>query len=153
MPIFNVSDKKIAKAMKLNLERIDQDFHMKATNEDGISGYSDGATDIGGHNLALRPMQMMLAALGSCSAIDVILLLRKQRHEPEDIKIEIDAKREETKRPAKKFTDIHVHYKIKGDIPDKKIERAVNISMGSMCSVKMQLDASGVNITWSWERY
>ena len=60
--------------MKITLHRLDDAFHMQSTNEDGLTVESDGSPAIGGHNKAMRPMQMVLAALGSCSSIDVIHL-------------------------------------------------------------------------------
>jgi putative redox protein len=135
--------------MKIELARLDQDFHLEAVNETGARLESDGAPDIGGHNLGLRPMQMVLAALGSCSAIDVILMLRKQRQQLDDIKVTVTAEREKDKFPAL-FTDIHVHYRLYGPIAPNKAERAVNLSMEKLCSVKKLLDATA-KITWSWE--
>jgi putative redox protein len=135
--------------MKIELSRLDQDFHLEAVNETGVRLESDGAPDIGGHNKGLRPMQMVLAALGSCSAIDVILLLRKQRQQLDDIKVTVTAEREQVKVAAL-FTDIHVHYRLYGPIDSKKAERAVDLSMDKLCSVKKLLDATA-KITWSWE--
>ena len=97
----------------------------------------------------MRPMEMVLSALGSCSGIDVIHLLRKQRQPIEDIQMTITAEREKDKTPSL-FTDIHVHYRLYGQLDEKKVERAVSLSMEKLCSVKLMLDKA-VKITWSWE--
>ena len=65
--------------MKINIKRIDEDFGMEAINEDGNTLLMDGAADIGGHGGGMRPMQLLLAAVGGCSVIDVILILKKQK--------------------------------------------------------------------------
>ncbi|MEZ4986736.1 MAG: OsmC family protein [Saprospiraceae bacterium] len=117
--------------MKMKMRRIDDAYHMEATNEEGLSTYTDASPDIGGHNKAIRPMQMVLAALGSCSSIDVIYLLNKQRQPLDDMEIEITAKRADAV-PAV-FTDIHIHYQLYGALDDKKVERACRLSMEKLC--------------------
>ena len=67
--------------MTIHLDRQDDAFHMRATNALGQHADLDGAPDIGGHDRGLRPMQMVLASLGACSSIDVILILKKQRQQ------------------------------------------------------------------------
>ena len=135
--------------MKIELHRIDDAFHMEATNEAGRTAQLDGSPSIGGHNLAMRPMQMVLSALGGCSSIDIINLLRKQRQALEDIQVSIEAEREKDQVPSL-FTHIHLHYTLKGDLKPNKVEKAVNMSMEKLCSVKMILDKTA-KITWSFE--
>lgn len=136
--------------MTVELTRLDDDFHLQAANEDGLTVETDGSPSIGGHNQALRPMQMLLVSLGSCSAIDVIHLLRKQRQELRDIKVTVTGERDADKTPSP-FTAIHVHYALFGEVADNKAERAVNMSMEKLCSVKIMLDKAA-KITWSWEK-
>ena len=76
--------------MRINLKRIDKDFNFEATNDDGNSILIDGAPAIGGHNNGMRPMQLLLAALGGCAAIDIILILKKQKQDIEFFDIEVD---------------------------------------------------------------
>lgn len=135
--------------MKIDIHRLDDAFHLQAVNEEGNTLETDGAADIGGHGKGMRPMQVVLAALGTCSSIDVILLLRKQKQDLKDIRVSIEAEREKDKTPAL-FTDIHVHYQLFGAIDDKKAERAVSLSMDKMCSVGKILEKTA-KITWSYE--
>ena len=135
--------------MKISLQRINDAFHLEATNEQGKTVQIDGSPAIGGGNLAMRPMQMVLSALGGCSAIDIINILNKQRQPLEDFSIQIEAEREKDKIPSL-FTNIHVHYVLKGALKPAKVERAVNLSMEKLCSVKMILDQTA-EITWSFE--
>ena len=135
--------------MKVSLKRLDDAYHMQASNEEGLTVESDGSPAIGGHNLAMRPMQMVLAALGSCSSIDVIQLLNKQRQPLEDIEIDVDGQREDGAVPAV-FTAIHVHYKLYGDLDEKKVERACRLSMEKLCSVSKMLEKAAP-VTWDYE--
>ena len=84
--------------MKISIKRTDDDFAMEAVNEDGNVLNMDGAIKIGGHNTGFRPMQLLLAAVGGCSAIDVILILKKQNQNIEEFdKLELRVKKVEQK--------------------------------------------------------
>lgn len=133
--------------MKVTLERIDDAYLMRTTNEAGRFVDADGSPDIGGGDQAMRPMQMVLSALASCSTIDVIFLLRKQRQDLQHIKVEIEGKRVDT--VPRVFTDIHLHYHLWGAIDAKKADRACRLSMEELCSVSKMLEKS-VNITWEF---
>lgn len=135
--------------MKIDIHRIDDAFHLQAVNEDGNTIETDGSPDIGGGGKGMRPMQVVLAALGSCSSIDVILLLRKQKQDLRDIRVSIEAEREADKTPSL-FTNIHVHYQLFGAIDDKKAHRAVSLSMEKLCSVAKILEKTAT-IKWSYE--
>jgi putative redox protein len=125
--------------MKINIKRIDDDFNMEATNEDGNTLLMDGAPDIGGHGKAMRPMQLLLAAVGGCSAIDVILILKKQKQIIESFEIEVDGEREKIEDYSL-FKDICLHFKIKGEVDPDKAERAVKLSVEKYCSVSKTLE-------------
>ena len=134
--------------MKVTVSRKDDAFHLQSTTEDGHHTYTDAGEKIGGHNLAMRPMQMVLSAMGSCSLIDVILLLKKQRQPLQHIEAELDAERAET--APRVFTKIHVTYHCYGELEDSKVEKACRLSMEQMCSVSLMLKPS-VDITWSYQ--
>lgn len=125
--------------MKINIKRIDDDFNMEATNEDGNTLLMDGAPDIGGHSKGMRPMQLLLAAVGGCSAIDVILILKKQKQIIESFEIEVDGEREKIEDYSL-FKDICLHFKIKGEVDPDKAERAVKLSVEKYCSVSKTLE-------------
>lgn len=135
--------------MEIHLRRIDDAYLMESVNENGNIVHTDGSSEIGGGNQAFRPMQLMLAGLGSCSAIDIIHLLRKQRQPLEDIRIKVEGEREKDKVPSL-FTDIHIHYTLVGDLDIKNVERAITLSMDKLCSVAQILKKTA-NITWSYE--
>lgn len=125
--------------MKINIKRIDDDFNMEASNEDGNTLLMDGSTEIGGHGKGMRPMQLLLAAVGGCSAIDVILILKKQKQNIESFEIEVDGEREKIEDYSL-FRDIVLHFKIKGQVDRDKAERAIKLSMEKYCSVSKTLE-------------
>lgn len=135
--------------MKIELTRLDDAYHMQATNETGNTVETDGSPKVGGSNKAMRPMQMLLSSLGACSSIDVIHLLTKQRQQLDDIKITLTGQRQEGLIPSL-FTDIQVHYRLYGDLDEKKVERAVTISGEKLCSVAKIVEKTA-KISWSWE--
>jgi putative redox protein len=127
--------------MKINLKRIDHDFNIEAVNEEGNSVLIDGSKEIGGHGKGLRPMQLLLAALGGCSTIDIIAILRKQKQELESIEIEVYGDREPVGIEGYSlFKTIEVHFKLKGKVDKDKVERAVKLSMEKYCSVTKTLE-------------
>lgn len=125
--------------MKINIKRLNDNFHMEAHNEDGAVLHMDGSPDIGGNNLGFRPMQMLLAALGGCSAIDTILILKKQKQKINSFEIEVEGEREKV-GDYSLFRDITLHFKIRGEVELEKAERAVNLSMEKYCSVSKTLE-------------
>jgi len=135
--------------MKIELNRADDAFHFISSNQDGLTVASDGSPAIGGGNKAMRPMEMVLSAVASCSSIDIVMILKKQRQRLDDIQVTVEGKRAEGKIPAV-FTDIHIHFKLTGKIKEKKAEQAVTMSMEQYCSVSKMLEGS-VNITHSHE--
>ncbi len=135
--------------MKIELQRLDDAYHMRATNEMGNTVETDGSPEIGGSNKAMRPLQLVLTGLGSCSSIDVILILRKQRQDLKDIKLTVTAEREKDNVPSL-FTKINVHYDLYGDLNKNKVERAISLSIGKYCSVAKLLEKTAA-ISWSYQ--
>ncbi len=125
--------------MKINIKRLNDNFHMEAKNEDGNSIQMDSAPDIGGEGKGMRPMQLLLAAVGGCSAIDVILILKKQKQIIEDFEVEIEGEREKIEDYSL-FRDICLHFKFKGQVDKDKAERAVKLSVDKYCSVSKTLE-------------
>ena len=135
--------------MKIVINRVDNNFNLKATNSEGQSLLMDAAPEIGGSNKVMRPMQLLLSALGGCSAVDIINILKKQRQDLKDFKVEIEAEREEGKTPSL-FTQIHVHFILIGKIEPDKVKKAIKLSMEKYCSVSRILEKSAT-IKYSFE--
>jgi putative redox protein len=125
--------------MKINIKRLNDKFHMEASNEEGNTIQMDSAPDIGGEGKGMRPRQMLLAALGGCSAIDVLLILRKQKQDILDFNVEVDGESEKVQDHSL-FRDITLHFIIKGNIEYDKVERAVKLSIDKYCSVSKTLE-------------
>ncbi len=134
--------------MQIKLQRIDQDFRLEAANEDGHSVVLDASSTIGGHDAGMRPMQLLLAGIGSCSAIDIISILRKQRQPLDDIKITVNGEREANRVPSL-FTKIHLHYDLFGELDEAKAKRAVELSVEQYCSVAKMVEKVA-EITYSY---
>ena len=99
----------------------------------------DVAPEVGGRNLGLRPMEMVLLGLGGCTAIDVLHMLRKGRQPITDMRVELDAERADD--VPKVFTRIHLHFVLTGaELDPHKIERAINLSASKYCSASMMLN-------------
>jgi len=93
----------------------------------------DGAADVGGRNLAARPMEVMLIGMGGCTAIDVVSMLRKQRQDIEGVEISLVAERAEDH--PKVFTEVKLVYTVRGrKLSRPLIERAVSLSDEKYCS-------------------
>ncbi len=133
--------------MRIELKRLNDAFHFEAKSETGNVAFMDAGEDIGGNNKGVRPMQMLLMGLGGCSAIDIVLILRKQKQLIEDFEITIDGEREEGKEPSL-WKIVAIHFKFKGQIDKEKAERAVKLSMEKYCSVAKTLEIAGAKITY-----
>jgi len=128
--------------MKVELVRVDDGFHFEATGSSEIKVHTDASPAIGGQNAGVRPMELLLMGVGSCSAIDVVLILKKQRQEVTDFRISVEGNRvkeENTERSP--FHSVNIHYFFKGKNLDRaKIERAVKLSMEKYCSATAQFE-------------
>ncbi len=135
--------------IKIEINRLNDAFHFEASNENGNKVQIDASPDIGGTNQGMRPMQMLLAALGGCSGIDVVNILKKQKQDLKDIKITVTGEREAGVIPSL-FTDVHAHYKLIGPIDKDKAEKAVSLAVDKYCSVAKTLESTA-KVTYSFE--
>ena len=109
----------------------------------------DGAPDGGGRDLAPRPMETVLAGTGGCTAYDVVLILKRGRHDVRGCQVKVDAERAEA--DPKVFTKIHMHFTVTGkDLPAAAVERAIALSHDRYCSASIML-AKTAAITTSHE--
>src|SRR5690625_181800 len=105
--------------MKITIERLNDAVHKEGKNDDGASLQMDGPANIGGINGGFRPMQMLLAAAGGCSAIDIIGILTKQKQNPLGMTIEVEGERVQSETYSD-YTAIHMHYIFRGPVEDRK---------------------------------
>lgn len=114
----------------------------------------DGAPDeaqpaLGGRNLAPRPMEALLAGTGGCTAYDVVLILRRGRHDVRGCSVKLSAERAD--KEPKVFTKIHLHFTVSGKgLPAAAVERAIALSHEKYCSASIMLGKTA-HITTSFE--
>ena len=114
----------------------------------------DGAPDAakpenGGQNLAPRPMETVLAGTGGCTAYDVVLILKRGRHDVRGCSVKLSADRAETE--PKVFTTINMHFTVTGKaLPAAAVERAIALSHEKYCSASVMLGKTA-QITTSFE--
>ena len=98
----------------------------------------DGAADGGGRDLAPRPMETVLAGAGGCTAYDVVLILKRGRHDVTGCRVRLDAERAPT--DPKVFTRIVMHFIVSGrNLPPEAVARAVTLSHEKYCSATAML--------------
>ena len=137
--------------MQVELIRIDDAFHFEAQGMSGVPVQIDAAEDIGGHNAGSRPMELLLMGLGGCTAIDVLLIMKKQRQIVEDLQISVSGEREKVEgTQMTPFRKINIHFKFKGNIQEDKAQKAIEMSMEKYCSATAQFSSSA-EITSSFE--
>jgi putative redox protein len=133
--------------MQIRINRTDDNYAVEAKNEDGNTILMDGSLAIGGSNKGMRPTQLLLSAVGGCSAIDIISILKKQKQEIDSFEIVVDGEKESVQEYSL-FRKIHIRYILKGKIDKEKAERAAQLSMDKYCSVSKTLEPTA-EITWS----
>jgi len=126
-----------------------EDMMFMGQSGSGHAVVMDGPPDLGGKNMGIRPMEMMLMGLGGCTAFDVMLILKRSRQNVIDCVAELDAERADT--DPKVFTRIHIHFIVTGrSLKEKMVKRAVELSATKYCSASIMLSQS-VEITHDYE--
>jgi putative redox protein len=131
----------------VEVTRVQDDFGFEGTDDHGHRVAMDSNPESGGHNSGFRPMQMLLVALGSCSGIDIVSILKKQRQSVGEFRISIDGERA-TGKEATLWTQIRIVFELKGNIDPEKAQRACALSIDKYCSVAATLKAAGCRIQW-----
>lgn len=124
--------------MKCSVRWLNEGMAFVAETGSGHLIAMDGAPEAGGRNLAPRPMELLLAGTGGCTAFDVVLILRKGRHEVNGCTVALEATRAED--DPKVFTRIHFHFTVSGrGLKPEAVERAVRLSKDKYCSASIML--------------
>ncbi|KJK23883.1 peroxiredoxin [Burkholderiaceae bacterium 16] len=98
----------------------------------------DGAPEGGGHNLAPRPMEMVLLGTGGCTAYDVVLILKRGRQDVRGCSVKLEAER--AGEDPKVFTRINFHFTVSGkNLNPTTVERAIQLSHDKYCSASIML--------------
>ncbi len=125
--------------MKIQLKRLNEDYHFELKNERGHTTYIDNKTESGGHDLAPSPMEYILMGVAGCSAIDIISILKKQKQQIISYRAEVDGSREKIDG-ASPFKKIVVTVYLEGEITPAKALRAAQLSFEKYCSVSKTLE-------------
>ena len=122
---------------------------MVGKSHSGHSITMDGPPEIGGDNLGVRPMEMLLLGVAGCTMIDVVTTLKKMRQDLTNCETKLSAERAE--EHPKVFTDIHIQFIVKGqDLDPKKVEKAITLSAEKYCSASIMLGKTA-SITHDFE--
>jgi putative redox protein len=108
-----------------------------ATSGSGHAVVMDTTEDVGGHDTGPRPTELVLIALGGCTGMDVVSILRKMQVHFTRFEMEIQGER--APEHPKHFTNIQIVYKVWGDVPEEKLKRAIELSLEKYCSVSNSL--------------
>ena len=108
---------------------------------DGIVALAGGGEERG---LGPTPMQLLLVAVGACTGIDVVTILKKMRQPLESLSIEVIGDKAE--RLPEPFTAVEIVYHLRGDLDEAKVRRAIELSESKYCSVEATL-RGGVALT------
>ena len=134
--------------MKVELKRVNEAVHFEASAPSStVKVHIDGSPEIGGLGLGVRPMEMVLMALASCSSLDLVSILKKQKQDLKDFSVSVEAQRREEIPTI--FTKIHMTFTLKGTIDPDKAKRAAELAVKKYCSVHDMLVSGGVEITYS----
>ncbi len=123
----------------ISIQTLTEELHMEAKNSNGGVIRIDGNREVGGLEGGISPMEMLLAAAGGCSTIDIIRILKKQKQPLEGIHVDVNGDRQKVGTYSE-YKSIHLHFTLRGDLDPKKVERAIELSVGKYCSVSKALE-------------
>lgn len=112
---------------------------FSSTTPSGHELKMDADEKVGGQNSGPRPTELVLNAVAGCTGIDIMSILKKMRLEPTSFSMEVEGSRADDH--PKRFTEIHIHYALEGELPEDKVVRAIQLSKDKYCSVSHSLNA------------
>ena len=127
--------------------KLDRNMRIIATNDLGLETVFDTHPSVGGEDTAATPMEVMLQAMGACSFMDVISILRKKRKEVKDLHVHIEGER--AKEHPKVYVKVHLVYELfSPDAELKDLERSVERSQTKYCGASAMFKAAGCEVTY-----
>ena len=134
--------------MNISVKWIDS-MLMVGKSDSGHAIVMDGPPEIGGENLGVRPMEMLLLGMTGCTVIDVVSTLKKMREDVVDCQTQVSADRSE--EYPKVFTNIHVHFVLRGkQLNPLKVDKAIKLSAEKYCSASIMIGKTAI-ITHDYE--
>lgn len=111
------------------------------TASSGHTTVMDGDPEVGGDNIAPRPMELLLIGIGGCSGMDIVSILRKKRQNLTGLEININGIQADNY--PKKFNEIDLEFVVRGkNMSEEAVKRAIELSMNKYCSVKATLEGT-----------
>ena len=123
--------------MKVHLKRLNENYHFETRNERGDIVQLDNKSEP--NPKGASPMELLLMGIAGCSSIDIVMILKKQKIELDDLQMNVEGFRKEGAVPNV-FTAIKMEVLLKGDFPPEKAKRAVDLSIEKYCSVAKMLE-------------
>jgi putative redox protein len=118
---------------------------FEARDDGGATTIIDGPVPMGGEGRGLRPMELLLSAFASCSAMDVVKILDQQKQDLRDLRIVVEGLRH--KRVPTSYRAIHLRFEATGVVEDRRLQRAVRLSVEKYCPVAKSLSPD-IAVTW-----
>jgi len=116
---------------------------MVGKSDSGHAIVMDGPPEIGGENLGVRPMEMLLLGMAGCTMIDVVSTLKKMREDIVDCQTQVSADRAE--EYPKVFTNIHVHFVLKGNqLNPSNVDKSIKLSAEKYCSASIMIGKTAI---------
>jgi len=117
----------------------------------GHDVFMDASENVGGKDSAARPMELFAFAIAGCTAMDVLMILRKMKllDKLKDFRVILEYERKEDYPKIYKW--VRVRYLIKGDIPKENVEKAASLSQNKYCSASAMVKSSVENFTYTVE--
>ena len=97
----------------------------------------------------ISPMATILLSVAGCTAMDIVSMLKKMREPLEGLEIEIKGKRRE--EYPRIYTEVHIHYKMYGNVKESSVKRAIELSQEKYCSASAHIKLSGAKVTYTYE--
>jgi putative redox protein len=121
-----------------------------AESESGHAVVIDGPPSAGGRNIGIRPMELVLLGVGSCTSFDVMSILKKARQPVSGCVAQLEAERADGVPGV--FTKIHIHFVVTGvGLKEAQVKRAINLSAEKYCSASIMLGQAGVEMSHDYE--
>jgi putative redox protein len=126
-----------------------EDMQFVGTNGSGHAIVMDAPQSVGGNNTGSKPSELLLSALGGCTGMDVISILRKKKQDVRSFEMAVSG--EMAEKHPRMLISVHIEYFLSGkNLSDEAVKRAIELSQGKYCSVGFTI-GKAAKITYSYK--
>ena len=136
--------------MSIKVEWRQEGYQFEAENTVGGKIRMDGDGVLQGIEGGIAPFELLLAGVGACSAVDVLMILQKQRQTIKSLVVQVEPEKIKNEIGYSEYKSIHMHYTLVGAIDQAKAEKALKLSVEKYCSVSKALEKAS-KISYSVE--